>query len=187
MEIGLDYDGVIADPSKAKSEQAKKMYNVDISPSMFKKELVIPKFLTEEQYRQVQNKVYENKDLSLSLPPVKGVLDYLPKLLKELHMVTVITSRHSNSADVAQEWLVKNSLFIPVIGVPYPLPKTEACRGLDVYVDDDLDKLAPLIDIVPNRYLFSQPYNKHEDLESIAKRIDTWQNLYFEIKRLNHK
>ncbi len=184
MEIGLDYDGVIADPSKAKSEQAKKMYNVDISPDMFKKELIVPKFLTKEQYRLVQKEVYENKDLGLSMPPVPAALDYLPRLLKELHMITVITSRYKDSSDVAQEWLIKNDLFVPVIGVPYPLPKTEACKGLDIYVDDDLDKLEPLVGIVENRYLFSWPYNKHNNPGSIAKRVDSWQQLYFEIQRL---
>ncbi len=185
MEIGLDYDGVIADPSKVKSELAKKMYNINIHPSMFKRELVVPKLLTEQQYRQVQNEVYENKDLCLSLPPVPGALDYLPRLLRELHMITIITSRYNNSADTAQEWLVKNNLFVPVIGVPYPLPKTDACKGLDVYVDDDLDKLEPLVSIVENRYLFSQPYNKHNNPGDMAKRVDSWQQLYFEIQRLN--
>ena len=186
MEIGLDYDGVITDPSKAKSKQAKKMYNVDISPDMYKRELVVPKFLTEEQYRLVQKEVYEKKDISLSMPPVPGALDYLPRLLKELHMVTVITSRYNNSADIAQEWLVKNGLYVPVIGVPYPLSKAEACKELDlnIYVDDDLDKLEHLVDIVERRYLFSQPYNRHNNPGDIAKRVDSWQQLYFEIQSL---
>ena len=73
-----------------------------------------------------------------------------------------------------------------IAGVNLGVTKAKACKGLDVYVDDDLDKLEPLVGIVPNRFLFSWGYNQHIDVPpSTAKRVDSWQQFYQEIRGLN--
>ena len=41
MKIGLDFDGVISDCGKLKSDSAKKLYGVDIPSAKFKKEIVV--------------------------------------------------------------------------------------------------------------------------------------------------
>ncbi|HLC39014.1 MAG TPA: hypothetical protein VJJ80_02755 [Patescibacteria group bacterium] len=53
-----------------------------------------------------------------------------------------------------------------------------------IYIDDDIDKLAPLVGIVPYLFLFSWPYNLAEDERNIAKRIFSWQEFYREIQQL---
>lgn len=56
--------------------------------------------------------------------------------------------------------------------------------GLDLYVDDDFDKLEPLVGVVPHLFLFSWGYNAHEEVGTIAKRVASREGLYYAIKHL---
>lgn len=94
MKIGLDFDGVIADCGKLKSEGAKLLYGVDIPGERFKKELVLETgILTEDQYRKVQAMVYSRRDIGMRMEPVKDALKYLRMVLNDGHDLRVITSR----------------------------------------------------------------------------------------------
>ena len=78
----------------------------------------------------------------------------------------------------------KFGLSLPLVAVGGGASKAKACSGLNVYMDDDLDKLEPLVNIVPNRFLFSWGYNSHVWEGNIAKRISSWQDFYKEIEKL---
>jgi len=70
MRIGLDFDGVISDCGKLKSEGAMKLYRVNISPERFKKELVVDAgVLTLEQYRNLQKQIYGTREIGLTMSP----------------------------------------------------------------------------------------------------------------------
>lgn len=160
MKIGLDFDGVISDCSKLKSDGAKKLYGIDIPPAKFKKRIAIEeKYLTLEQYRELQNNIYETREIGFFMEPVKDVLYYLPWLIDAGHTVLVITSRGKVGVEIAREWSIRQKLKLDFIGVGYGNSKADATKGLDVYVDDDLEKLKPLVGIVPHRFLFSWDYN----------------------------
>ncbi len=64
-------------------------------------------------------------------------------------------------------------------------PKTKACKGLEVYIDDDLPKLEDLVGIVPHLFLFSWGYNEHVEVGDVAKRVKSWKDFYAEIRGLN--
>lgn len=188
MKIGLDFDGVISDCGKLKSEGAKRIYWMDIPPEEFKKELVIGAgILTSEQYRELQKHIYENMQIGLSMEPVPGVLEYVPVLQKDGHEIIIVTSRNELSKLVAEEWLRKYQLKIPMIALGKDIDKTNACKGSDVFVDDDLDKLEPLISIVPNLFLFRWGYNKHIILPKTIKETNSWEELYRQITEINQK
>ncbi len=182
MIIKLDFDGVFSDCGKLKSEGAKKLYGIDIPPEKFKKEFIINGgILSSEQHRELQKHIYENMEIGMLMEPVSGVLECVPKLQNEGHEIGIVTSRNELSKIVAEEWLKMHKLKIPMIGVGKDADKTDACRGADVFVDDDLDKLEPLINIVPNLFLFRHGYNKHIILPKTIKETNNWEELYHQI------
>lgn len=186
MRIGLDFDGVVSDCGQLKSQGAKSLYGVDIPPEIFKREIVVGKgLLTLEQYRNLQKQIYGTRQIGLTMLPVEGALEIIPRLQRDGHYLPVVTSRGNSESEIAREWMMLQGLELDLISVGPGVTKTDACRGLDVYIDDDLDKLEPLVDIVPNRFLFSWDYNRHVHLDGIAKRIGSWQQFYDEISTLN--
>lgn len=185
MKIGFDFDGVIADCGKLKSDGAKKLYGIDIPPEKFKKELVLrDKHLTTEQYRQFQKTIYETREIGFLMEPVEDALIYIPRLIADGHTISIVTSRDGAALDIAQEWSVRQGLQLDFVGVGYGNSKAEAAAGLDVYADDDLDKLRQLISVVPNLFLFSWGYNAHLDAGTTAKRVASWEELYRAIQGL---
>jgi len=185
MKIGLDFDGVISDCGKLKSDGAKKLYGVDIPPAKFKKEIVVgEKHLTMEQYRELQKIIYGTREIGFLMEPVDGVLHFLPRLVADGHTVLVVTSRGEVELEIAKEWSTRQGLQLDFVGVGYGNSKANAANGLDFYIDDDLDKLEPLVGVVPHRYLFSWGYNAHVDVGEVAKRVASWEELYRTIQTL---
>jgi len=185
LKIGLDFDGVISDCGKLKSDGARKLYGVDISPTKFKKEIVVgEKHLTMEQYRELQKIIYGTREVGFLMEPVAGVLRFLPQLVADGHTVLVVTSRDEVELEIAKEWSLRQGLQLNYVGVGYGNSKSNAANGLDVYIDDDLDKLEPLVGVVPYRYLFSWGYNIHVDVGEVAKRVASWEELYLTIQTL---
>ena len=189
LKIGLDFDGVISDCGKLKSYAAKLIYGVEIPPERFKKELVVDKgILTHEQYIELQRQMYENPEIgSKRLHLVSGALKYIPRLQEDGHELIVISSRgEGDKLKIARDWMISKSLDLDIIGVELGASKVKACKGLDIYIDDDLDKLEPLVDVVPYRFLFSWGYNTHIKVpQSVAKRIKSWKHFYKEVSNLN--
>lgn len=179
MKIGLDFDGVISDCGKLKSFGAKKLYGIDITPAKFKKEIVVGEgYLTIEQYRELQKIIYGTWKVGFLMQPVNGVLDFLPRLIADGHDLVVVTSRDGTELEIAKKWSIQQGLSLSFIGVGYANNKAEAARGLDVYIDDDIDKLEPLVGVVKYRYLFSWDYNVHIETGNVAKRIASWSEFY---------
>jgi len=99
-------------------------------------------------------------------------------LISEVYFITRRLSLLPSKADLSIIGL--NFTFI---GVGGGVKKIEACRGLDVYIDDDLDKLEPLVGIVPYRFLLTHEYNLTEKPRDVGvERIIGWPALYREIK-----
>ena len=185
MKIGLDFDGVVSDWGKLKSDGAKKLYGVEIPPTKFKKEIVVgEKYLTTEQYGELQKIIYRTREIGFLMEPVDGVLHFLPRLVADGHTVLVVTSRGEVELEIAKDWSTRQGLRLNFVGVGYGNSKASAANGLDFYVDDDLDKLEPLVGVVPHRYLFSWGYNAHVEVGDVARRLASWEELYRTIQTL---
>ncbi len=187
MKIGLDFDGVIFDCGKLKSDGARKIYGKEISPALFKKELVIGSgLLTASEYRELQKLIYGTREYGLLAEPVAGVLCYLPKLFEDGHDVVVVTSREMAELYIAEELAAARGLALEFISTGYGKSKADAVNaiGLGVYIDDDLDKLIPLRGIVPHLFLFSWGYNERVDESGVALRIHSWKEFYEKISFL---
>ncbi|MCL5016202.1 MAG: hypothetical protein M1312_01125 [Patescibacteria group bacterium] len=187
MKIGLDFDGVVADSSdnqEIKSRWAEKLYGVKVPPCDFKKGYVVGNgILTAEQYANLQNFIYGNREIGMAMRPVSGALEFIPRLVANGHLVSVITSRERPALEIAVEWTAKNGLRIPFVGVGYGISKANAAAGMNVFVDDDVNKLKNLLGVVRYRFLFSWLYNAEVDVHNVA-RVHSWEELYSAIQAL---
>ncbi len=181
MIIGLDFDGVIAHWAKLKSIYAKKLFSVDIPPERFRFELVVPSgALTTEQYLTLTRKaVLAPIEL---LEPVHDALAYIRRILDINVSTIVVTNRTGIALERAREWTFEKNLPLNLIGVDtIKNTKKEATRGFDIYVDDKLENIKPLIHTVPHRFLLTWEYNKFDDTGTIAQRAFNWKELYEKI------
>lgn len=187
MNIGLDFDGVIANCGELKSETAKRLFGIKIPPEKFKKEAIISNgILDPEQYEELQKTAYGTREIGLLMKPVDGAIGYISRLLFDGHSIKVITSRDPDSMQVATEWMAKKGLFLRFISSEGKQDKAEKAKGLDIFIDDDLKKLEKLSGVVPFLFLFSWGYNASEKEKGIAKRVFSWKEIYQTIRTLRN-
>ena len=179
MKLGFDFDGVYAEVHTLKASLALSKFGVDIPVDQFERKWVVPNLLTEDQYREINREVFLNRQ---SLPVILGSVPYTKLLLQENHSIGIFTSRYGESLRLAQELIGEYGLNLPVVGAGYGLSKVRVCKGLDVYTDDDLEKLIPLVGIVPHLLLFSSPQNLHEKIPKGITRVADWPAVYQRIR-----
>jgi len=99
MKIGIDFDGVIANTPKLKSELTKKLYGRSIPTGIFSKELVIgSKLLSPEQYQNIENSIFYSKDTGLTVEEVENAIESIRKLLERGVEIRVFTDRAKNGS-----------------------------------------------------------------------------------------
>lgn len=185
MNIGLDFDGVIANAGLLKSEIAKERFGFWVPPEHFKKETIVTKgLLTVAEYFDFTRSIFGEMKYGTRMKEVPRAIEHIQRLLQLGHQVSVVTSRAQESLEVAKAWCDQKSLQINIEGVGTGNTKAGACSGLDVFIDDDLDKLEPLVEVVPHRFLFSWEYNEHHETGAIAKRVSGWPDFFTAITAL---
>ncbi len=188
MRIGLDFDGVISDCGTLKSVAAKTMFGVDIPPSEFKKELVVNRgLLTMPQYRELQNAVYGTWEYGKQMQPVPGVTEAISFLRAGGHALRVLTSRDGEMLRIAREWTIDRGIALDPLdfqGIGHGKSKADAAVGLDIFIDDDLDKLKLLVGVVPHLFLFSWGYNDRVNEGNVARRVASWREFIERISEI---
>lgn len=174
MNIGLDFDCVIADTGVMKQTVAREMFGVEVPLDLCSKERIVEAGLTPEQYELVLKETYKRTP---RLDPVKDSLFYTT-LLKGDNKLKIITSRDGELLSLASKWLSGRSFRIPIEGVGRGNSKQPACSGLDVFIDDDLDKLLPLVGSVKHLLFFRWPFNKHKTLPQGIQAVESWWDIY---------
>jgi len=189
MKIGLDFDGVINNLGRLKASVAKKLFNKDLFPQdHIDRNFVIENgFLTEEEYKAIQNFAYAEKEALSFMHEVDGAFTHVQKLLNDGHTIKIITIRSEEKGlGNAKEWLSQNNFpHLEIIGVGLEGNKGIHAKDLDVFVDDSLLHLYHLNDIVPHRFLFNWGYNKKYDEKEYARRVYSWEELYKKISELS--
>lgn len=178
--IGLDFDGVCGDTHSLKPEVAERLFGVKIHPDFFCKSYVteVNKFLTKEQYAQVQRVAFGIRNF----PEVTGATQGIRKLIARGYNVSVVTARTEKALEVAQDWIRIRKLNIPIVGVGYKVSKVEACKGMSVYLDDDSKVLKSLMDVVPNLFFFRWGYNVKEEPPKNVQNIFFWREFLDKIQ-----
>lgn len=187
MKIGLDFDGVLSNYGKLKQYGIRLKLGLDVPLEKTDKKILISEgILTKEQYLEICGYVLGSEELIPKMEPVQGALEFCRKLIKDGHDMVIVTSRGKGETIVAQKWLKMYDLNIPIIGVGIDNSKKNACTGLDVYLDDDIDKIENVGDVVSHKFLMSWPYNLHINPPSAIKRVSSWRNFYEEVSALKN-
>lgn len=181
MKVGLDFDDVVVRSHMLKSVLAENLFGIKIHPTKFRREWVLESgILTQEQYDHIGRETFSGK---YPLVPARSSVKYINLLQENGHSVEVVTSRSyaDKTLPPALEWFKAYNLDIHVEGVGHGLSKVEACTGLDLFVDDDIHKLLPLIGVVKNLIHFVWPYDEVTTRVDEVARIRGWDLLYAEI------
>jgi hypothetical protein len=176
MDIGLDFDGVIAAAGRLKSAVLHERFGIVIPPESCRREIIVDSgYVAERTYEEMKRLVFEDADTHDRLEPIEGALETIRELLVLEHRVRIITSRSKLSGLLVERWLEARQLPLEVAAVGRDKSKTKECRGLDVYVDDDLDKLLEL-ERVRRRYLLGgKPHIRPSWID--IRRVGNWHAL----------
>jgi hypothetical protein len=179
MDIGLDFDGVIADGATLKSVVLKDRFGIDIAPELCKRKFALHEgWVSEKIYERMLRIVYEDGDMHALIKPVPGAIEAIHRLRMRGHTLRVVSARDPAAEVHVPPWLESHGIGMPVTCVGRFGLKTEACRGLDAYVDDDLVHLIPLRGVVARSFLFGpQPGFRKSWMPNGIKRVAEWKPL----------
>lgn len=189
MNIGIDFDGVIADTTELKVREAYQLFGVEVDPVRSKEYQVTEDgVLSKTQYRELMNHVCADPHIALSMTPCLNSIESVRELLSE-NYVLIITSRNQNETNIAKSWCKTKGLDIPFVSVGYGESKADAAKKnqLDVYIDDDFFKLTPLARVVPHLFLFSTPQNRNQPIDNGFIRVNNWPDLLKSINELGKR
>lgn len=193
--VGLDFDGFIADTHQAKADLIFEKFGVQIPVEKCRhNKLVLErddgKLL--EYYRYVQKLIYEERYYSDLVKPMPGCLRRIRQLAlerdsegKRTYELYVLSSRSPEAARLAMFWLEGHGILelgVQFVGVGREGGKDRATRqrGLDMYFDDDLNKLVHIkasVEPAPELYLFRQPHNQGIIPPDGIQLVDSWANV----------
>lgn len=141
LNIGFDFDDLLINSAKTKSELAKKIYNVDIPPILYKKEIIqgenffvkreedkttfnnitdidkrINKMNEEnEKRRRFINDLFyegeENKTPLYFFEQNENSLHILEQLLIDGHTINIISSRREKATEYMRKYFIDNEVF----------------------------------------------------------------------------
>ena len=134
-------------------------------------------YLTREQYRALMALVCGDPHIGIQAVEIPGSTAMLRALQKRGDQIKIVTSRSGTEIDVIHAWLAERGLSVACVSVGYGKDKVAAVEGFDVYVDDDLPKLLPLVGRIPTLILFSQPHNKGVTVPDDVVRVASWDEL----------
>jgi uncharacterized HAD superfamily protein len=186
MNIGMDFDGVFADTTKLKHKMAKELFGVEGIPDHRFKEkyLVQDGLMSREQYRELMGQVCANPEVGLDMEPIGDVDEVILKLQSEGHRLVVITSRDPHEVDVAKQWCERRGFQLEYVSIGYGNDKTESVSQMDVYIDDDIHKLEPLVELSTKLYLFHQGHNADQELPRGVERVHSWKEFLEKVNEL---
>lgn len=154
MNIGLDYDGVIADTNKVKSEWLKQTFGINIPAHLTNRTSCIrelakyfPKEKSVEIYDNFQTFIYGG-EYARNAPEIPGAVDLI-KRLSGKHSLWIVTARYDPLMQDAKDYLIARNILSCFKGIESagnvdptlgrPPTKEEIClkRRISVLVDDD--------------------------------------------------
>ena len=189
MKIGIDFDGVVADNVGLKIDYIRENFGIILTSSECKREIAVARGVPNDEYTKMLELIYNDPEVSLKAKEIPGALEKIRMLQAEHNYIEITTSRYDQGRENIQRWLeIRNAADIPVTNTSNK-SKKEFCRGCDIFVDDDLDKLEDLVGVVPHLFLFDMPYNQHvqvpEEKGSKIARAYGWSGFYEDVRRLS--
>ena len=192
LRIGIDFDGVIADPTREKIAFAKKYLGVDLRPEN----------CTTRKAEKLYGKAYAHLLLPsleygpaiTQFKPTPSCAKALTSLIDQGHYLVIITTLGKEKLPFAKQFLSKH-------GIPYSHwasidpevvgkesqeygNKQYICERLNmqVMVDDDIRNLKPMSRSGKLLLLFDQPWNRDMAPAGDIFRVYGWEEALDKIK-----
>lgn len=175
MKLGIDFDGVITDPTELKRSWILQNLGIDIAPGKTNQKDCKP-VIGEKAYKAMIADTYAGK-LFLQNRIRPEAISVIASLRSHGHLAYVITSRLNHEADCARQ-------LISMHGVPHDgfynteeAPKDAICRdlGIELFVDDTQSKLTELAGVPGIRLVFFNVFGE-ETAPGLAS-VSSWEEV----------
>lgn len=185
LALAFDFDGVLADRRAQKAAVLQQCYGIVLSPELCARTIVVGRGLLDHaEYDEFLRMVYCSERYHDLLSAVDGMPDALLEFQDAGHAITIATSMEPEAAWYSGRWLRRYPIRAAIVPVGKNRSKLAAITGRKVMVDDDLEKLRPLVGHVPHRFLFTWPHNVNDKPRQIARRVTSWAELTEHIRAL---
>jgi len=190
MIIGLDFDGVVMDTQRLKVFAAMSMYGLSIPGSHLESSYIKANptsLISLEEYHALQEEIYVRNTFKTEVRFVDQAERAINTLLSNGHVLHIITSRDERAGlEQVKTLLSTVGLDIPAHGIGYNNSIRDKCQelGLNVFVDDDLEKLISLMGAVPHLYLFNTASTQLTNLPPGIQVVSFWSELLSKIEKL---
>jgi uncharacterized HAD superfamily protein len=176
MNIGIDFDGVIADTSILKIKYVKDKFKIKIAIKDSSKEK-LSKIIGKEEYAKMIIQTYPSKEME-NVPAIKGSIETLKKLNKN-NKIFIITSRTNSEVLTAKKWLKNNKITYTQIINTSNKSKSEVCKKykIEAFIEDDLDKLIEIKNNKMKKILLKRPYNLIKPKNKEITLCKNWQEI----------
>jgi beta-phosphoglucomutase-like phosphatase (HAD superfamily) len=191
--LALDFDGVIASTQPAKVEFAREAFGLDLDESLLKGPRFVEIFGYDEGnrlYTEVYRGVYGSERMLTHVAPVPGAREGIAALQARGYRCLVVTSRDGPADDPdslagwARRFLVHHSFTVQHADffTTCHQSKLAICQATAAcaLVDDDYEKLLPVMAAGLPGYLFTTNANKDDEAlhdPFLAIRVDDWDHL----------
>lgn len=183
MRIGIDIDNVISTFNENLLEEYIK-HDIEIGgPGIVNKDVFVRNmFNWNEEY---EKQFYYNniEKIAMSLQVKKDAKKYMDKLIKDGHILYIITGRtngeYSNPIEMTKKWLKDNNINYHEIIFTDAYNKEEKAikcleYNIDIMIDDSVGNCKNCISKGIKTYLMDTKYNKFADIP----RVKNWKEIY---------
>jgi hypothetical protein len=187
LSIGVDFDGVIADPVPLKIRLAKELFGINLKPENVSRKRIINSGIEEKVYDETFRQIMLSPR-RYEIKPVQYAKEIMRKMYDSgLFCSYIITSRNDKEIPHIKDWLEHQKIRYHHLLNTSDKPKNKVCleNKILAYLDDDLHKLEEITNGYTERFLLKRPYN--EDLKiknSKIKVSEDWLMFYQQIKCL---
>lgn len=181
-KIGLDFDGPVVDTGKLQQLILRK-HGYKVPPTCRYSNIPTSANLSREEYNRITSIALENEKSIPYLELQKNFKRKLKELLSQGHSVEIITARAGEELKFAKKYLKYNNIDILIHSSGDKNSKVDACRDLDIYIEDMPFEIKELKRSMPRLVLFNTYDNKSSVLNkdelrivSGVERISDWKD-----------
>jgi len=194
MTIVSDLHGVFIDCrsiNELRSEVAKKLFGINISPQDFRRSKVIGSgWLLEEQYSRVGKEVYGNWEYVSRMKPINGYQNFNNFVENKNIRLVIVTSVVDEMLVYAKRWLKNHKInFEKVFGVGISGDRTHFLDEFqaDVYIDDRIDNLERIqktLKLPCHKFLMVADESQPKYMVGIVEVVNDLEDLTRELQQL---
>jgi hypothetical protein len=190
--LAIDFDGVIASTQAAKAEYAREELGLDLDEYWLKQPRFVELFGHEEgirRYTGLYRGVYGSERMLTHVPPVPGAREGIRELQARGYRCVVVTSRDGSADDhdslAGWAWRFLAHHGFPVQRSDFYTTGRQSKQAICLetgslgLVDDDYEKLLPVMAVGLRGYLFTTKANHDDEAKYSpfsAIRVRDWRH-----------